>query len=135
MSPWYPLDLMTVVLGVIMLSPPLLLYTLISARFRHSLRLYCNLMYRPEQVEDDVAPVTAESNTVARKEGGRTLIKIIKQLKEGKHSSNYITPITIACSRHFKSFSNIHIDLLLYIEVTLLTSHLLMSPLKDRIAT
>jgi hypothetical protein len=26
----------------------------------------------------------------ARKEGGRTLIKILEQPKEGKHSSNYI---------------------------------------------
>ncbi len=38
------------------------------------------------------SPLKAEAseNTVARKEGKRTLIKILWQPKEGKHSSNYI---------------------------------------------
>jgi hypothetical protein len=40
-------------------------------------------------------------------------MKIVWQPKEGKHSSNYITPpIHATCSRHVKSFSNIRIDLL-----------------------
>jgi hypothetical protein len=35
-------------------------------------------------------PITFTINTQAKKEGGRTLIKILWQHKEGKHSSNYI---------------------------------------------